>query len=89
MQVSQGQAGTIIIRGGLDDLPGIRELRDRLLVIQNVQVKDGRLTSGQYQVPAYRLLTVNGQVQPVVDIRPGESQRLRIANESKIGRAHV
>ncbi len=41
MQVSQGQAGAIIVRGGLDEIAGIKGLRDRVMVIQNVQVKNG------------------------------------------------
>ncbi len=80
MQLSQGQAGAIIMRGGLDEIAGIKGLRDRLMVIQNVQVKNGAIASGQYQVPKYRLITINGQVQPVVDIKPGETQRWRILN---------
>ncbi len=80
VQVSQGQAGAIIVRGGLDEIAGIKGLRDRVMVIQNVQVKNGAITSGQYQVPVHRLITINGQVQPVVDIKPGETQRWRILN---------
>lgn len=79
-QVGQGQAGMIIVRGGLDEVPGIKGLRDRLLVVQNVEVKDGVTTSSQYQTPVHRLLTINGQVQPRIDMRPGETQRWRIAN---------
>jgi FtsP/CotA-like multicopper oxidase with cupredoxin domain len=82
MQVGQGQAGAIIVRGGLDDLPGIEGLRDRVMVIQNVEVKDGAVTSPQYQPPKYRLITINGQVQPLIDIKPGETQRWRLVNAS-------
>lgn len=81
-QVGQGQAGMIIVRGGLDEVPGVKGLRDRLLVFQNVEVKDGVTTSSQYQTPEHRLITINGQVQPRIDLRPGETQRWRIANAS-------
>ncbi len=81
-QVGAGQAGMIIVRGGLDDLPGVGDLRERLLVFQNVEVKDGAATSSQYQTPEHRLITINGQVQPRIDLRPGETQRWRIANAS-------
>ena len=81
-QVSAGQAGMIIVRGGLDDLPALQGIRERLMVFQNPQVKDGATTGAQYQVPKYRLITINGQVQPRIDIQPGETQRWRIANAS-------
>ncbi|MEY4226032.1 MAG: hypothetical protein RL190_789 [Actinomycetota bacterium] len=81
-QVGAGQAGMIIVRGGLDDLPGVGDLRERLLVFQNIEVKDGAATSSQYQTPEHRLITINGQVQPRIDLRPGETQRWRIANAS-------
>ncbi len=81
-QVGAGQAGMIIVRGGLDDVPGVGDLRERLLVFQNIEVKDGAATSSQYQTPEHRLITINGQVQPRIDLRPGETQRWRIANAS-------
>ena len=82
MQVGQGQAGAIIVRGGLDELPGIKGLKDRLMVIQNVEVLNGAVAGSQYQVPVHRLITINGQVQPRVDIQPGETQRWRLVNAS-------
>ena len=82
MQVSQGQVGAIIVRGGLDDVPGIKGLRDRLMVIQNPTIARGQVTSGQYLTPVHRLITINTQVQPVIDIKPGETQRWRLLNAS-------
>ncbi len=82
MQVSQGQVGAIIVRGGLDDVPAIASLRDRLMVIQNPTIARGQVTSGQYLTPEHRLITINAQVQPVIDIKPGETQRWRIVNAS-------
>jgi FtsP/CotA-like multicopper oxidase with cupredoxin domain len=82
MQLSQGQAGAIIVRGGLDNVPGIAGLRDRLMVIQNPTIARGQVTSGQYLTPVHRLITINAQVQPVIDIKPGETQRWRLVNAS-------
>ena len=82
MQVGEGQAGAIVVRGGLDDLPGIAGLRDRIMVVQNVTVHNGAVASSQYLTPEHRLITINGQVQPVIDIKPGETQRWRILNAS-------
>lgn len=81
-QVGAGQAGMIIVRGGLDDVPGVGDLRERLLVFQNIQIRNGVATSSQYQTPEHRLITINGQVQPRIALRPGETQRWRVANAS-------
>lgn len=82
MQVGEGQAGAIIVKGGLDNVPGIKGLTDRLLVFQNVTIKNGVVASSQYLTPEHRLITINGQVQPRIDIHPGETQRWRLLNAS-------
>jgi hypothetical protein len=45
MQVGEGQAGAIIVKGGLDEVPGIKGLVDRVMVFQNVTVRNGAVTS--------------------------------------------
>ena len=82
MQVFAGQAGPIVVRGGLDNVPGIGNLRDRQLFFQNTMVVGNTTMASQAEVPSKRLIPVNGQIQPKVDIRPGESQRLRLWNAS-------
>jgi suppressor of ftsI len=71
-QVLAGLAGAIVIEGGLDDLPGIAGKTERLLVLQGpFQDANNR--------PSY---LVNGQINPVVTIQPGETQRWRLLNAS-------
>ena len=82
MQTFAGQAGTIIVRGGLDELPGVRELRDRVMVFQNTEVRGSSTAASQARPPKDRLILINGQLQPRIDIRPGESQRWRLVNAS-------
>lgn len=82
MQTFAGQAGAIIVRGGLDDLPGVGNLPDRVMVLQNTQVRGGATTDSQYMPPKHRVIIINGQLQPRIDMRPGESQRWRLANAS-------
>lgn len=72
MQVGSGLAGAIVIEGALDDLPGIAGLTERLLLLQ------GPFTGADRS----SLNLVNGQQNPAVAIRPGETQRWRIANIS-------
>jgi suppressor of ftsI len=70
-QTGAGLAGAIIIEGPFDDLPGIKDLPERLLVLQGPFFG----TDGvQY--------LVNGQVNPTIAIRPGETQRWRLLNAS-------
>jgi FtsP/CotA-like multicopper oxidase with cupredoxin domain len=72
MQVANGLAGAIIVEGGLDDLPELAGLPERMMLIQ-----------GPLQGEARKALhLVNGQERPTVSIRPGETQRWRIANIS-------
>ncbi|MEZ4564250.1 MAG: ScyD/ScyE family protein [Thermomicrobiales bacterium] len=70
-QVSGGLAGAIIVEGGLDDIPGIRELTERLLILQGPFVG---AQGAQYWL--------NGQPNPVLPMRPGETQRWRVLNAS-------
>lgn len=79
-QVAAGMAGTIIVNA---DTPEERELakyRTRLMVFQQFQVADGAVQGAGSNSSAPLLTYVNGQLQPVVDIRPGEMQRWRLSN---------
>jgi FtsP/CotA-like multicopper oxidase with cupredoxin domain len=83
-QVNGGMAGVIINSGPLDYLPGIKGLTERLLVIQATQfADDGSLVAPAWQqAPDTKVRYVNGQVNPVIRIAPGETQRWRLANVS-------
>lgn len=70
-QVAGGLAGAIIVEGGLDDWPEFQNLTERLLVLQGPFLG--------HQAPEY---WVNGLLNPVMTIRPGETQRWRILNAS-------
>ncbi len=74
-QVSAGLAGAIVVTGGLDDLPGIAGVKERLLVLQG----PFRDAGGETQY------LVNGQINPKIDIQPGETQRWRVLNASANG----
>ncbi len=83
-QVFGGQAGTIIVRGGLDEVPGVGDVRDRVMVFQATQVNNkGRvIATPSDSAPRRQLQLINGQLRPTIDIRPGETQRWRILNGS-------
>ncbi len=70
-QTAAGLAGAIIIEGAFDELPGIVDLPERLLCLQ-----------GPFFGSAGLQYLVNGQVNPAIAIRPGETQRWRLLNAS-------
>ena len=82
MQVFGGMVGAIIIEGDLDRLPGIDGVPERLLILQTTQltpdgvsvIDQGAGNEGEY------LRLVNGQLNPTMTIRPGETQRWRVQN---------
>ncbi|MBA2520089.1 MAG: multicopper oxidase family protein [Chloroflexia bacterium] len=83
-QVFGGMAGPIIIEGDIDNLPGVAGVPERLLVLQATQLSpDGNViditTDARSQQKSY-LRLVNGQLNPTMTIRPGETQRWRILN---------
>jgi FtsP/CotA-like multicopper oxidase with cupredoxin domain len=83
-QVAAGQGGAIIVKGGLDDLPSIRPLRDRIMIYQSIEYDaQGRpFRTPSSSNPANQLQMINGQLNPIIDIRPGETQRWRLMNLS-------
>jgi len=81
-QVFAGMAGGIVIEGDLDRLPGIDGVPERMLILQATQLTpDGGsvIDQGAAAQSTY-LRLVNGQLNPTMAIRPGETQRWRVQN---------
>jgi FtsP/CotA-like multicopper oxidase with cupredoxin domain len=90
-QVFGGMAGAIIVEGEVDELPGISEVPERLLILQATQLyPDGSSVASilNFNPPTIAvqqkdyLRTVNGQLNPTLTMRPGETERWRILNAS-------
>ena len=81
-QVFEGMAGPIIVEGGLDEMPGFRDIPQRVLAIQNTQLgDDGRVVPQSAEAGDNDTqLFVNGAINPEIKVRPGELQRWRIYN---------
>ncbi|WP_175545052.1 multicopper oxidase family protein [Variovorax sp. OV329] len=81
-QVMGGLSGGLIIEGLLDPLPQLAGIRERVLLLKDIQIgDDGRVPADiDPSGPTHR--TVNGQTNPVMTIAPGETQLLRIGNIS-------
>lgn len=69
-QVGGGMVGAVIVRGDIDELPGIKGVPERILVMTT---QDTGNTVGRL---------VNNQVDPTLYIRPFETIRLRMVNAS-------
>ena len=68
-QVRAGLAGALIVEGELDELPALRELRERLLILQ-----------GPFFGAGGQPFLINGRPNPGIEIEPGETQRWRFLN---------
>lgn len=69
-QVGGGMVGAIIVRGNIDELPGIKGVPERVLILTT---QDNGNTVGRL---------VNNQANPTMYIRPFETLRLRMVNAS-------
>jgi len=80
-QVTGGLAGAVIVVGPLDEVPGVAGLPERLLMIQASQFDEaGQMVPVADQTTESVTRYVNGELNPVIRMRPGEVQRWRIAN---------
>jgi FtsP/CotA-like multicopper oxidase with cupredoxin domain len=87
IQIANGLAGALIIRGNIDEVKEIKEARERIFVFQQIPYVIGN--DGIGRVETYdnfppgkwaelgRRVTINGQVEPTYRMRPGEVQRWR------------
>jgi FtsP/CotA-like multicopper oxidase with cupredoxin domain len=91
-QVRAGMAGLIIVRGDLDRVPEVRAARERILVLQSIELgADYELldpipdpTKEQAFFPRKNVLyTVNGTLTPTITMHPGEVQRWRLLNAAE------
>lgn len=80
-QVTSGMAGAIVVEGKVDALPQIARARTRTMIFQQFQVNpDGAVVDAGQASNAPLTTYVNGQFRPVIAMRPGETQRWRMAN---------
>jgi FtsP/CotA-like multicopper oxidase with cupredoxin domain len=86
IQVSSGMAGALIIEGGtedngdLDTVPGIGQVADnhKIFVLQQLAYDEtGQVEHFSPTLKPSRPTLINGQLVPVIRMRPGEVQRWR------------
>ena len=77
-QTRNGMSGALIVEGLLDSFPTLRGVRERVLLLKDLQVENGRVAHVSIGKNAVR--TINGLVNPVILLRPGATELWRIAN---------
>ncbi len=85
MQVSSGMGGALIIEGGLDEVPEIAAAREQTFMFQQIPYDDngeiedfeGLMGGKNWIGKLKRHATINGQLVPVITMRPGEVRRWR------------
>ena len=92
LNVASGMVGTLVVEGPYDDrlreyyrsTPDHRnwDLVEKVLVLQQLDMTPNLFRASGGSGPQFELTSVNGRLQPVLTMRPGEVQRWRIVNTS-------
>ncbi|MEO6376546.1 MAG: multicopper oxidase domain-containing protein, partial [Caulobacteraceae bacterium] len=79
-QLMGGLSGTLVIEGFQDEVPATRPLTERLMALKEFS-PDGKGDLNRVPKPFNRVVkTINGQLMPRIDIRPGETQLWRLSD---------
>lgn len=82
LQVSSGAEGAIIIAGGQDNVPAIKAAVEQVMVLQEIAYNDQGVIENYNDFGNWssmmRAITINGQIAPVITMRPGEVQYWRM-----------
>ncbi len=89
IQVASGMSGVIVVEGDFDHIPLIREAPEKVLLFNQIVFEPGA-GSRPGSLEHFDSLwpngtppegtTVNGQVKPVIEMRPNEVQRWRVVH---------
>jgi FtsP/CotA-like multicopper oxidase with cupredoxin domain len=83
IQMASGMAGAIVVEGDFAEVEEIAAAQERMLVLNEV-VFDAQRTIESFESlwseVATRFVSVNGQREPIIRLRPGEVQRWRIVH---------
>ncbi|MBB4942665.1 FtsP/CotA-like multicopper oxidase with cupredoxin domain [Streptosporangium album] len=82
-QVAGGMSGVIIVGGLKRHLPpALRYITEHVIALKDFQAQGDAIKTEGLRIGATTNRTVNGQLNPVIRIRPGEIQLWRLANIS-------
>jgi FtsP/CotA-like multicopper oxidase with cupredoxin domain len=82
-QVAGGMSGVLIVEGLRQYLPAnLRHITEHVIALKDFQVQGDSVRTQHLHIGAPTNRTVNGQLNPNIRIRPGETQLWRLANIS-------
>ncbi|MEV7320599.1 multicopper oxidase family protein [Streptomyces sp. NPDC093970] len=80
-QVAGGESGVIVVEGLQRHLPpALRGITEHTIALKDFQIEGDAIKTHPLSIGAPTNRTVNGQQNPVIGIRPGETQLWRLAN---------
>jgi len=91
-QLRAGMAGMLIVRGEIDRVREVRAARERVMVLQSIELGDDYQLLDPIPFPkpdqaffprTHALYTVNGVLNPHLTMYPGEVQRWRLLNAAE------
>ncbi|MFL5402810.1 MAG: multicopper oxidase family protein [Gemmatimonadales bacterium] len=77
-QVRNGMSGALIVEGLLDSVPALRGIRERVLLLKDIQLENGKVANRG--IGDHTIRTVNGLVNPTLVLHPGETELWQIGN---------
>jgi len=77
-QVRNGMSGALIVEGLLDSFPALRGIKERVLLLKDIQLEHGHIADRGIGDGTTR--TVNGLINPTLALHPGETELWRIGN---------
>lgn len=81
-QVFGGLGGALLVRGELDRIPEVQAAQEEVLVLKDLPAANERSGSGVMLGREGSILSVNGQVNPELQVAAGGLLRLRLLNAS-------
>lgn len=77
-QVRNGMSGALVVDGLLDSFPALHGIKERVLLLKDIQLENGKVANRG--IGDHTIRTVNGLVNPTLELRPGETELWRIGN---------
>lgn len=99
IQLASGMAGVLIVEGGLDEVPEIKAARERILVFQQIPYSEsvpgvlegieGLTRIRDWSRMTHRYTTINGLLNPVIEMAPQEVERWRFVHAGLSARLNL
>ena len=81
-QLMGGLSGTLVIEGFQDEVPATKPLKERMFALKEFSADRGGELNRVPKPFNDTIKTINGQLMPRVDIRPGETQLWRLSDQT-------